>query len=165
MWPRQEWFPSLIASAKYLKAIPYSLGALDSIDWLPADRIGLMVAELLSCERKPGTIVYHHLVNPKRSSWSSLLPQVKIGLAEQELQTVSLVEWVDMLKNSDWTSKNPAVKLLPFFHDLRDKVMLVPNARSVTLEVRNTVQRSSVLKATTAVQPEWVKLWFKQWNL
>lgn len=163
-WPRQEWLPSLVASAKYLHAVPDSLGALDSVDWLPADRIGLMIAELLFCGQEPGTVEYHHLVNPKTSSWKTLLPQIKTGLGEADVKTVSLVEWVDLLKESEWDNRNPAVKLLPFFHDLRDKVILVPNARAVTLEVKKTVQNCSVLKATMAVQPEWMDLWFKQWK-
>jgi thioester reductase-like protein len=163
-WPKQEWLPSLVASAKYLNALPRSLGALDSIDWLPADRVGLMIAELLFCGQEEGTVEFYHLVNPNASSWKALLPEIKAGLGKAHIQTVSLVEWVDLLKESEWDNRNPAVKLLPFFHDLRDKVILVPNARAVTLEVKKTVQKCAVLKVTGAVQPEWVALWFKQWK-
>jgi thioester reductase-like protein len=164
-WPRQEWFPSLVASAKYLNAVPSSLGALDAIDWLPADRVGLMVAELLFCHQEPGTIAYHHLVNPTLSTWSTLLPRIKLGLQQPNIKVLTLVEWVDLLKDSMWDPvRNPAMKLLPFFHDLRDKVILVPNARAVILEVKATVQKSKVLRDTKAVQPEWLELWFKQWD-
>lgn len=165
-WPRQEWFPSLVASAKHLNAIPDSLGALDVIDWLPADRVGSIVAELLFAEHDSGTIAYHHLVNPYHSSWPTLLPHVKRGIQKPDIRVLSLVDWVDLLKKSNWEPEfNPAMKLLPFFHDLRDKMVLVPNARAVTLEVKNTVKKSLVLKETRAVQPEWVELWFKQWKL
>ncbi|KAF2127398.1 hypothetical protein P153DRAFT_295873 [Dothidotthia symphoricarpi CBS 119687] len=164
-WPHQEWFPSLIASAKHLNAIPNSLGALDSIDWLPADRVGLMVAELLFSGHDSSDVAYHHLVNPTPSSWTTLLPYVKIGLQQPDIQVMSLVAWVDMLKRSNWDPiQNPAVKLLPFFHDLRDKAILVPDARAVTLEVKATVRRSTFLKETKSVQPEWMTLWFKQWK-
>jgi thioester reductase-like protein len=164
-WPRQEWFPSLVASAKYLNAVPGSLGALNVIDWLPADRVATVISELLFAEHDSGTIAYHHLVNPVHSSWSTLLPHVKLGLQQPDIKVLGLVEWVDLLKDSNWDpEKNPALKLLPFFHDLRDKMILVPDARAVTLEVKATIKKSSVLKETETVQPAWVDLWFKQWK-
>lgn len=53
-WNKQEWLPSLIASSKYLRKIPESLGPSDSIDWIPVDILSRVLVELLE---KPGTAV------------------------------------------------------------------------------------------------------------
>ena len=48
IWSKQEWLPTLIASSKYLKQIPSSLGPMNTIDWIPVDLLGQIVVELLS---------------------------------------------------------------------------------------------------------------------
>lgn len=46
-WKKQEWLPSLIASSKYLRKIPESLGPSDSVDWIPVDILSRVLVELL----------------------------------------------------------------------------------------------------------------------
>lgn len=45
VWKAQEWLPSLIASSKYLRKIPDSLGSNDSIDWIPIDIVSQIIVE------------------------------------------------------------------------------------------------------------------------
>ncbi|KAL1969206.1 hypothetical protein VTN77DRAFT_460 [Rasamsonia byssochlamydoides] len=41
LWNPQEWFPSLVLTSAHIGALPQSLGAMDQIDWLPIDRLGV----------------------------------------------------------------------------------------------------------------------------
>ena len=191
-WPKQEWFPSLIASSINLHKIPDTLGPLDVVDWIPVDRLALVLVELLSQhvavddlhrvgkkrKRLPPLAVYH-LANPHTSTWSSLLPSVRNHLGDR-VQIVSFREWVSALENSNSSStlttvatspgpasplSNPAVKLLPFFLELQDRAVRFPHARAATLDVRNTARCSSVLACTRAVGAEWMTLWMNQWEV
>jgi thioester reductase-like protein len=47
-WNKQEWLPSLIASSKYLRKIPESLGPSESVDWIPVDILSRVLMELLA---------------------------------------------------------------------------------------------------------------------
>ena len=57
-WNKQEWLPSLIASSKYLRKIPESLGPSDSVDWIPVDFLSRVLVELLE---KPSSAVSDHV--------------------------------------------------------------------------------------------------------
>ena len=46
-WNKREWFPSLIASSRYLGKIPNSLGPNEKIDWIPVNVLGRVLVELL----------------------------------------------------------------------------------------------------------------------
>ncbi|KAL9099102.1 MAG: hypothetical protein Q9187_009548, partial [Circinaria calcarea] len=50
-WNRREWFPSLIASSKFLGKIPGDLGAANMIDWIPVDVLGNVLVGLLINDR------------------------------------------------------------------------------------------------------------------
>ena len=60
-------------------------------------------------------------------------------------------------------SDNPAIKLLSFFDELRDKAVRLPHARSAMLDTRETAKVSPTLKQLEKVSTEWMKLWMKQW--
>ncbi len=45
-WPKQEWLPSLIASSKFLRKIPVTLGQMETVDWIPVDILGRGIVEL-----------------------------------------------------------------------------------------------------------------------
>ncbi|KAI9662329.1 MAG: putative secondary metabolism biosynthetic enzyme [Bathelium mastoideum] len=175
-WNKQEWLPSLIASSKYLQALPKSLGPLEDIDWIPVDHLAQILVELLTMEtgqlrndtksRNSANTVYH-LVNPNTCSWHTLLPAVVKHLGEN-LATVEFVEWVELLQKSmSETSNyelNPSAKLFDFFDDLRDKTVRFPKSRSVTLETKQTVRCSPTLAGLNKVDLNWMDLWMQQWK-
>lgn len=50
MWNKQEWFPSLLLSSKNLKKVPQSLGAMNTVDWIPVDRLAdALTQDVLCC--------------------------------------------------------------------------------------------------------------------
>ena len=46
-WHKTEWFPSLIASSKFMGMVPETLGAMDRVDWIPVDVLAQIIVELL----------------------------------------------------------------------------------------------------------------------
>jgi thioester reductase-like protein len=184
IWSKQEWLPSAIASSMYLGKIPYSLGAMDPIDWIPVDSLSLIIKDLirtttnkrlLSPKLVDGLQSLHngddnltsprvyHLSNPFATSWSSLLPSVLA--AAPGLGTVSLSNWVDALRQS--TSQGgdlhaiPAVKMLSFFEDLQSKASC--GAMPVVLDNRNTIVDCPGLLQVGPVNTQMMDNWMRQW--
>ena len=175
-WGLQEWFPSLIVSSAYLGVIPESLGRMEMIDWVPVDLCAEIVVGLCleagtgdAGTGKGATV--QHVVNPRTTSWRSLLPALLEAFQEKKRPTPVLLDrWVDALKDSigkeshGASSSNPAVKLLPFFEWMaegdRNGVGL-----ATMLDTRATAESNERLKKLQPVGERWVGLWMRQWGL
>ena len=116
-WPKHEWLPSLIATSKFLGYLPSSLGLNEIIDWMPVDTVARIVLELQREGRFQEECQIFHVVNPKKTSWSAILPALKDRMA---LKDVALPEWIRMVASSNVkdTRQNPAAKLLDFFQGI-----------------------------------------------
>lgn len=164
MWNPREWLPSMIASSKYLGMIPESLGAMNTVDWIPIDILSLVIVQLaLLRDRAPASPRVYHTVNSHTSTWSSLLPVVQQHLGNDP-KIVPLAAWLKALKQSSSTTQNlslnPAIKLLEFFENLqRNEHQSLP-----TIETTATVKSSKILAQLGPVQPEWMERWIKQWD-
>jgi thioester reductase-like protein len=181
-WNTQEWFPSLVASSKYLGMLPESLGKLDSIDWIPVDILALIIVQLLELihdnvsnqgqsETRPSPAVYN-LVNPKVTEWGALFPAVQDELGgESKVRIVPLEEWVQALENSASenhgyiVAENPAVKLLDFFKILGKGASRYAETSKLRYEVGRLVRDSPRAAKLGPVSPKWIRLWMKQWKL
>ena len=164
MWNPREWFPSIIASSKYLGMVPESLGAMNTVDWIPIDILSKILVELaLLRDSSPTSARVYHTVNPHISTWSSLLPAVQQGLGNSP-KIVPFAAWLKALKQSSSTTEdlslNPAIKLLEFFENLQRNEHQSPP----TLETAVTVKSSKTLAELGPVRPEWMERWIKQWN-
>ena len=182
MWNKQEWLPSLIASSKYLRKIPATLGPNEVVDWIPVDVLSRVLVELLLREEKTvsgmpdqaneklgaqsPTAVFHAL-NPHSTTWRALLPTILSswhGPSPPEI--VPLHAWVASLRtsaaaNSD-VSANPALKLLDFFERLA--AAEEEEEAGVRFETTKTVQASTALAGLEAVSGEWMEGWMRQWG-
>ncbi|KAI1754102.1 hypothetical protein F4782DRAFT_495129 [Xylaria castorea] len=166
-WPSKEWLPSLIASSKYLGKIPDSLGPrLDTIDWVPVDKLGKVIVELAirsTRSHKPNTGAgVYHAINPHHTTWGELLPIVSRRLNQgKEVEAVSLGTWIDALRNSALKTEdigtNPAIKLFDFFESLVD-------TRATSLSTESTVHISPTLSIVGPVQGDWMDNWMTQWG-
>ncbi|TRX88461.1 hypothetical protein FHL15_010651 [Xylaria flabelliformis] len=166
-WSKKEWLPSLIESSKYLGKIPDSLGPrLDTIDWIPVDKLGKVIVELairLARSHQPNTgASVYHAINPHHTTWEELLPIVSQRLNQgKEVEVVSLEAWVDALRDSasktDDIVANPAIKLLDFFESLID-------TEATSLSTENTVQISPTLLTIGPVKEDWMANWLTQWG-
>ena len=169
-WPKQEWLPSLVASSLHLGMIPKALGPLASVDWVPVDRLSSIIFELLVSDHSPRSTTYYHVRNPKMVEWRTVLAamlKVHEEKDAEKLRVSSLEEWVSALETSssdENLDQNPAVKLLQFFQNLRDRSIRSPRARAAVLEINDTMRRSSTLKMLQGIDEGWVSLWMQQWN-
>lgn len=195
VWNRLEWLPRLVASSKYLRKIPVSLGPSNNIDWIPVDILSHVLVELMvnaasleedhcvqvngcssqhdcgaernrdrkaSPERASSTV--YHAVNPRRTTWSTLLPVIIAHFHNPSLEVVPLTEWVDALDASadhiEDLQVNPALKLLDFYRGLASSI----ESSNPIFDTAETVNKSKQLASLEAVKPEWMKLWLDQWN-
>ncbi|KAK0105234.1 hypothetical protein ONS95_004375 [Cadophora gregata] len=170
MWNKQEWLPSIIASSKHLGILPETLGSMDTVDWVPVDLLSTIILELAErivhhkSTKDQGTLVYN-LVNPQTTTWSSLLPTVQESIGVQKV--VSFSDWVQALQQSStanngaFVASNPGVKLLDFYHEIGEKESAVEGSRYA---VDNLICDSKQASDLTAVSPEWMRLWLRQWS-
>ncbi|KAI0973640.1 hypothetical protein F4678DRAFT_486821 [Xylaria arbuscula] len=166
-WSRKEWLPSLVASSQYLGKIPGSLGPrLDTIDWIPVDKLGKTIVELVfhsahDHKQNAGAQVYH-TINPHKTTWREILPAISRRLEQRKnIEVVSLGTWVKALRDSasrtEDVASNPAVKLLGFFESLVD-------TRVTFLSTEHTVDLSPTLSTVGPVRTDLVDNWMTQWG-
>ena len=172
-WNRQEWLPTINASSKYLGKLPSSLGSSDIIDWIPVDILSNIIIDLMQSSfaartSKESHAKFHHLVNPNRTTWSSLLPTIveRLSTPESTVQVVPLDQWVTALQDSAAATKpedvnrNPGLKLMDFY----EGVARGEKDEGVWLETRETEKESETMRSLRGVGPEWMDVWLKQWN-
>ncbi|KAL8853057.1 MAG: hypothetical protein Q9221_002087 [Calogaya cf. arnoldii] len=185
MWPKQEWLPSLIESAKHLRLVPESLGPLDVVDWVPVNLVANIVGELLSssngqvrpshkrtggAEDREGPKVFSseifHIVNPHRTTWQDILPNI-IQHQTAEIKRTDYITWVNTLRESldnaaEDVANNPALKLLPLFENLEKGMK--SGKKGVVLDTRCTEAKSQTMRNLQPVGGEWMATWFSQWR-
>lgn len=166
MWPKTEWFPSLMLSCEALKMVPSNLGAMDCMDWIPVDLLAEAIVETMQSEdrdRKPNATRHLNFVNPHNMNFAevsrSVAPRIDGGL-----DIVPYNEWVEALtkaaENDSQDLNLPAAKLLEFFHEIGKTDAARPRfstERSRTL--------SPTLKDLPSVGVEWIQRWLQQWGV
>lgn len=125
-WNRNEWFPSLVIGSRDMACLPDSLGPqFSEIDWIPADTLADMLADLaLSLpgtetvvEPRPQATGNHttcgdgahgarvfNVRNPYTTRWESLLPTVVKGLSMSAGHDVAVVKpsvWLARLSDAE----------------------------------------------------------------
>lgn len=178
-WNAREWFPSLLASSKYLGLLPDSLGAMNTVSWVPVDILAKVIVQLLDVTVSQTVQSFvdepavYNLVNPQVSVWSDLMETVQEGLGgPSKIQAVPFGEWVEALAKSAndnhgfVVEANPATKLLDFYRlvsrDTHQATSQKEN-RQLEYEVERLKRDSSEAAKLGAVSPEWIKIWLKQW--
>ncbi|KAI1820520.1 acetyl-CoA synthetase-like protein [Xylaria intraflava] len=171
-WNKQEWFPTIIESSKYLKMLPSNLGTLDRIEWVPVDLLADIVTELAGIGAKKATLdepedelKVYHAVNPKLGYWQVIAPTI-FKKMPAGTRSVPWDEWVGALKASQRTAtakELPGLKLLDFYESL-----IMPEDIKITpfnLETGISMRKSDTLRRLPPVSNDWVELWLKQWKL
>ena len=78
------------------------------------------------------------------------------------IKPVSFDEWFNALQataaRTEDVAKNPGIKLLEWFEGMKK------GGEEADLETVETAERSETLRGLTAVGPEWMEIWLKQWN-
>ncbi|EXF76803.1 thioester reductase domain-containing protein [Colletotrichum fioriniae PJ7] len=166
VWNRQEWLPTIIASSKYLGALPRDLGAMATVNWTPIEGIANLILEVsgiaapVPLENING---YFHGVNPRTVPWEKLAEAVREFYGDSVIKKlVSFKEWVELLENSTATTddvdKNPGIKLLDFYQGLA-----MGEGQGVEFSMERTTKSSKTMKEMQAVTPELMQNWCRQW--
>ncbi|KAI1268957.1 hypothetical protein F5Y18DRAFT_414912 [Xylariaceae sp. FL1019] len=161
VWNRHEWVPSIIASSIYLGALPADLAGKNRVDWLPVEKMVDLIFEVA------GSSGYFHGVNPRSTTWTELAPAIQEFYGKDRIaEMVSFKEWVARLENSqddDLRSldKNPSLKLL----DLSRTIAASPGGNDTVFSTSNASRLSSAVRNATAVTPQLMVQWCKQWGL
>lgn len=196
-WNRNEWFPSLVMSSRTLRALPLTLGAfqdastpggvMDSVDWLPVDKLAAVIIELsssLMVDPATPSVQVLHLANPNPRDWKTLAPVVARELQttlsdttgkgdskSPEIRLVKYAEWLEMLSSTtaDFEREGreqelrtiPASKLLEFFENtlVAKGSDQVPRPMSMKL----ALAKSPSLRLLEAVHDEWIAGWVQGW--
>jgi thioester reductase-like protein len=121
-WNDNEYVPSMIRSALFMKALP---ALNENCSWIPVDTLATAILEVsrtLQSAPKPCAIdstnppVVYNMCNPHLFSWDQLLEKLrKAGL---KFESVPYGDWMQLLRNSASNGdeeQNPAVKLLDHF--------------------------------------------------
>ncbi|RYC62092.1 hypothetical protein CHU98_g4091 [Xylaria longipes] len=170
-WNRQEWFPTIVESSKYLKMLPSNLGTLDRIEWVPVDLLADIVTELAgigakkpSLDEDEDELKVYHAVNPKLGYWQVIAPTI-LKKMPAGTRSVPWTEWVQALKDAQRTAtakELPGLKLLDFYEGL-----IMPEDVKITpfnLETGVSIRKSETLRRLAPVSNDWVELWLKQWK-
>ncbi|KAF2972037.1 hypothetical protein GQX73_g1567 [Xylaria multiplex] len=170
-WNKQEWFPTIVESSKYLKMLPSNLGTLDRIEWVPVDLLADIVCELAGIgakkpefEEDDDELKVYHAVNPKLGYWQVIAPTI-LKKMPAGTRSVPWKEWVQAIKDAQRTTtakELPALKLLDFYESLimPDDIKITP----FNLETGVSARKSETLRRLAPVSNDWVELWLKQWN-
>lgn len=173
MWNRQEWLPSIVASSLYLGALPADLGGMDRVDWTPAERIAKLVLEAsgVAARGQSSTTAvtedingYYHGVNPHAVKWANLAAAVQAFYGSERIaELLPFGEWIDRLEKTqadgeETVAKNPGVKLIDSYRGMASA------PASVVYDMTETARRCPVVRETTAITPELMRHWCKQWG-
>lgn len=193
MWSKQEWLPTLIASSKYMKQIPSSLGPMNTIDWIPVDLLGQIIVELLS-KSHPGQVdatggCDHEYEAPNETTgWSKGL----MGHTCRKPAGARVFHTINP-ETTTWKALLPAV-----LHSLGSDVKIVsldewidalasstslegassnPGLKLLdffeglkfspdmpTLQTSMTLQQSETMAHMRPVSERWMRIWMKQWK-
>ncbi|PLB49801.1 acetyl-CoA synthetase-like protein [Aspergillus steynii IBT 23096] len=169
MWPRTDWFPSLLETSRAIGCVPDSLGSAGRVDWLPVDKLAEIIVQLVVLKHSidangMALTDFHHLVNAEPVSYQDILPVIVKRLGE-EVRVVSLSEWVDRLEKSAATTENGSnpglgLGLLSFFQGLKATQEEAP----VVLDTQHTQDRLPLLGEIGAANGSWMEMWLDQWD-
>ncbi|KAL2785317.1 acetyl-CoA synthetase-like protein, partial [Aspergillus keveii] len=180
LWNKAEWVPSLVISSLHVSALPDTLGPeLGRIDWMPIDLLVEVLVDLALSERGSASdsVNVYHPVNLHPLSWEDIRPMVADALLKitgKRVDIVSPQEWLQLVRQDIESTgsapglsetdlqgvlaRNPAAKLLEFF-----TAFMAQTKRGDVLDTRITAKASNRLRAVSAVQPEWIEKWVREW--
>lgn len=167
-WSPQEWIPSLIATSRALGVLPDQLGGMDRLDWVPIDLAAkaiVDIAEMATGKKENPQVL--HIVNPKTTTWTDLLPAVQACLVQQvgkDVPIVTYAQWIAKLREIPRTPSNaervPGIKLLEFYEGI------AATQGSLRLATTETMKLSSTMANLRSVHGQQMERWIRrmQWD-
>lgn len=175
-WNRREWFPSLVVSSLYIRALPRSLGCAENgkeVAWIPVDAAARILQELSLSPLLPGENVTYHVVHPRPTAWSELLPIISGALNKTatkqggpQVEVVDYDEWFNKLQATfdpgaadvEDLFSNPALKLISFFENLTSNEDFTGN-----FDVSRCEASSKTMQCLGSVSADCLQAWTDGW--
>ncbi|KAJ5321437.1 Male sterility NAD-binding [Penicillium atrosanguineum] len=163
MWNKQEWVPSLVATSKTIKQIPKGLGSV-SVQWVPVDVTAKVITDIVRTRRETQEdepCAAFHIVNPRATEWSSLIPAVTKFF---DMEEVDIKTWIQTLESFTSPTERdlqdkPALKILDFF-----KAISFADEAGPWTETTKTQVASKTLRKLGAIDLPLMENWMKQWD-
>ncbi|KAJ6033651.1 hypothetical protein N7444_011422 [Penicillium canescens] len=165
VWNKEEWLPSLIATAKTIGQIPRTLGQVP-INWIPVDtltKIVLEIADSRKADQSQTGAALFNLVNPTVIPWESLVPTIQKRF---QVDTVDDNTWlasldaIEDLSESDIENK-PALKIL----DVYRRLFATNTYPKFGIRTDKGQEASSSMRHLGPVNEHLMNLWLDQWGL
>lgn len=169
MWNRTEWFPSLIASGRYLGLLPEKMKLGDTIDWVPVDIFARTVIDFIDSAEitSPPLPIVYNVVNPRSAKWNSLLPAIiaYFNRKQVSVQTVPFDTWLNALEKSTTNGTHSSPSQNPASHFLNSFRVLGEMEEAATPEIGRALAASNSLASMEPVQDEWMMKWMQEWEI
>ncbi|KAM0800680.1 hypothetical protein BDR22DRAFT_850107 [Usnea florida] len=118
-WPEQEWVPSLLKTSKSLGLLPRDLPL---VDWISINHLAETILVIACSDYKlEQDDSAYNLVNPRSTSWESLLDTIQ-GQLGSDIKVVPFKTWLTSLEEKQDLQNielMSALKLLGFFQELK----------------------------------------------
>ncbi|EQK99859.1 Male sterility, NAD-binding protein [Ophiocordyceps sinensis CO18] len=168
-WNKQEFYPSLVASATHLGVLPDQLGPRHVVDWVPIEDAAPIILEIagVTAEVPASTISgYYHASNPAKTDWAEVAHAVKRYYGDRIKRLVSLEEWLEVLEKSATENadleKNPSIKLLDTHR--QNVAAYKAGKQSTPFDTKRARENSAVMRKMDKINPGLVALWCRQWG-
>ncbi|KAL6853214.1 NRPS-like enzyme [Trichoderma novae-zelandiae] len=169
IWNPQELVPSLIASSLYLGVLPQSLGIYQNVDWVATEDVSGILLDIAGISTSvPISEIggYFHVQNPTRVQWPDIATVIRDFYGDRIKEISSLDKWVTLLeesaKDGGNVDKNPGIKLLDTYRDLRDAEKA--GAGPVSFAMTRTISKSKTAAALKPITAELVRKWCEGWG-
>ncbi|KAK4544963.1 hypothetical protein LTR36_003868 [Oleoguttula mirabilis] len=169
-WNRHEWLPTIILTSKAMGIVPATLGNQEMVDWVPIDLAAKIVLECLQSrivDSGNGDLLKTaHVVNPRRITWSDLVPVIRDSLQREtgtQIQVVPFERWVAELRDVPATreeaERKPGVKLIDFYQGFIGSDGGLP-----VLATSETMAMSETMRAMGPIDGKLMQHWLQQWQ-
>ncbi|KAG5635590.1 putative NRPS-like protein biosynthetic cluster [Sphagnurus paluster] len=175
-WNESEHFPIMVRTSQQLGALPALEGvsqillsgsliqrlvcAFQSLSWLPVNRAGDVLTELLFSKAfRP----FYHVENPSRQSWSGIISNLAsiLGGAHGPMISIPLQKWLARVRGlGEDPVRNPAYKIIAFLE--RDFVPM--SNGTVILRTSRTRLDSPTMIKSTAVDKKHLEEYVSYWR-
>ncbi|KAJ7065190.1 L-aminoadipate-semialdehyde dehydrogenase [Mycena amicta] len=156
-WNETEAWPLMFKGAQTVGALPLTD---EYPSWLPTDYAGRAITEVVLSSQTSETCAVYHVVNPATAtSWNEILDALQ--LSGLQFVREDSTEWLQRLAQSDPDgTKNPVIKLLPFFQMRYGKAHRKP----MIFSVEKTVVTAPSIQAAPPITSELVGKWIARWR-
>ncbi|KZW01287.1 hypothetical protein EXIGLDRAFT_830237 [Exidia glandulosa HHB12029] len=159
-WDPSHWVPAMLAASKAMGSVP---NADTVVSWIP---LASAAAAITDAVLSSDTHRILHLVHPHSVHWSTLMKLVATEVGAN-CTIEGFDQWVERLEAASAKMVDAALRLLDFFHVMRDRLRLAGKADSDAydgfmfprLDMRRMIEMAPSLQTLPPLGAEDVRSW------